>query len=164
MIFRNLLSGYCTQKGDAATPTNSSYIGGVCGYSTGGATIQNCYIYNFNSTWYSQTKFAYAGGVVGRALGTRISLCYLGGTATITSVGTDRSYAGGVVGYFGASTQAKKSIEYCDYNGGRVTAGSSSVSQISYSAGIVGYLNYGDVNHCKATCEVSYYVCCYYNS
>ncbi|NPV89324.1 MAG: hypothetical protein HPY50_00930 [Firmicutes bacterium] len=106
----------------------TSGIGGVVGYSSGTATVQNCY--NTGSVNGSADP-GYIGGVVGYLVRGTVVNCYNTGSVTGSST------VGGVVGY---GSDATTQIQYC-YNTGSITGSSNKIG------GVVGESN-GAVKYC----------------
>ena len=117
--------------GEVYLSSNRYYAGGVVGYAYN-STIEGCY--NLGTKIYTATnnKIYIIGGVVGyaNALSTSSSIKHCFNMAEIYSNSTNRSIAGGIVGYTNGT------VKEC-FNMGTVKAGTSS-SSISYAGGITG--------------------------
>jgi hypothetical protein len=122
----------CYSTGAVSSDSDSSYVGGLVGWSYDGS-ISNCYSTGAVS---SGSGSSYVGGLVGWNYGGSIINCYSTGTVSGTY------YVGGLVGY----SDSGSSISDC-YSTGAVSGG-------SYVGGLMGR-NDGSISNCYSTGAVS---------
>jgi hypothetical protein len=133
--------------------TNKYYcIGGVVGYDSGTATVEDCSMYG-NLTYKDHVWNAFVGGVIGNHEGTLVNNCTMNGDLTAvqqySTVSYERLFVGGVLG------RSTSKVTNCTSTSGKSLAIGSSVNAIN-AGGVVGsLLNSADVSACANNMSVT---------
>lgn len=131
----NLCDSQITATGDGGNNIYT-YAGGIVGFATGAAKIENC---STNNIGIDAANSRHIGGIIGRGEGsTEISNC------TNTSSLTGKHRVGGIAGSINGS-----SITNCG-NSGNLPA-----TESRYVGGIVGFTHGGQISTCYNTGEVT---------
>ena len=120
-------------------------IGGVVGYDSGAATIQNCTM-NGDLTYKDHVWNAFVGGVLGNHEGALADNCIMNGNLTAeqpyATVSYERLFVGGVLG------RATSKVTNCSSSSGKIMTIGSEVNAIN-AGGVVGsLLGSADVSAC----------------
>ena len=136
----------CINNGAIVCSGYESHVGGIAGWVQGNLVDQckaSGSVTTVPSNGAQNTVYGYAGGIVGTAqMWVEITNCYGNGLATVTSSGTEESYAGGIVGW---NMQDDVVISHCYTITSTVNSNTSAYAWTR--GGIIGY-NVGTVSDC----------------